>query len=69
MACDTVLRLALFAGAAVQHGAAVTSLEGFRTLDYRPSSFQNSHVREPSPKLSPSRSSALLCSVSERHAD
>jgi hypothetical protein len=42
---NTALRLVLLAGAAAQQGNAETLLEGFRTLDYLASSFQNSQVR------------------------
>lgn len=45
MGRDTVLRLVLLAWAAAQQGNAETLLEGFRTLDYLASSFQNSQVR------------------------
>ena len=51
MARKTALRLALLAGAAVQQGSADALLEGFRTLDYRASSFQNSQVRSLSHQL------------------
>ena len=45
MGRNTVLRLVLLACAAAQQGNAETLLEGFRTLDYLASSFQNSQVR------------------------
>jgi hypothetical protein len=42
--CNTALRLVL-ASAAVQQSTAETLLEGFRTLNYAASSFQNTQVR------------------------